>query len=144
MNFDQSAGGVWLIQVMNNCLREVGHHQSQIDMNLLINMCRSEPKSAQIAMQILAQELRKELRGRPVKEATGMAQTWRLMNGSIFIAYGVAQGRTDRVPPELELTVKHNPEILDCFNFVMEDNRDAIEQLEADLDKPRKPWWKRW
>ena len=145
MNFNESDAGVWLTQVINNCLRETGTNQSQIDMNLLVNMCRSEPKSAQVGMQFLAQELRKNLNGRPVSGAAGFGQTWRLMLGCILASYCVSWGHTDRFPPELEQILAFNPEIIGCFNFVMASNQGSFEELRADLDQPRsEPWWKRW
>jgi hypothetical protein len=144
MTFGDTAAGVWLGEVYNNCLRETGTNNAQIDMNLLMHMCRNEPKNAQVAMQILAQELRAELKGRPISEASGIGKTWRLLLGCICMGYSVSQGAIDSFPPELETIMKYHPEIIQCMEFVAHENAGRMDELERDLDSPRKPWWKLW
>jgi len=142
--FGDTAAGVWLGEVINNCFRETGEDSAQVDMNLLMHLCKREPKNAQVAMQVLAQELRTELKGRPVSEASGMGLTHRLLVGCIYSAYCLAREVVGRVPLELEMIVKFNPEILECAVFVANSNEENIRNLDRANASVRKPWWKRW
>jgi hypothetical protein len=110
---------VWLQEVSNEVLRDVGDRTSA-DMNLLIHMCRGEPKSAQFALQWLAQELNSMLNGRSVDAAEGsLEKTLAFQLGAIGIAYAVSQtppGEDPTVPPELETLIRWHPLIVECMN----------------------------
>ncbi len=145
MTFGDHASGAWMAEVYEKCLRETSVGQSQVDLNLLAHMCKKEPKNAQVAMQLLAHELRTNLSGKPVSEASEFGQTCRLLIGSIYIAYSMSYGSMDgRVPDELQAIVRLYPEILRCFEFVLSANRKSIEQIADAISRPARPWWKIW
>ena len=110
---------VWLQEVSNEVLRDVGDRISA-DMNLLIHMCRSEPKSAQFALQWIAQELKSMLGDRSVDAAQGaLEKTLAFQLGAIGMAYAVSQtppGAEPTIPPELERLIQWHPLILECMN----------------------------
>ncbi|MGH3115795.1 MAG: hypothetical protein ACRDQ2_01500 [Gaiellales bacterium] len=117
---DTSLGG-FMGDVLNNCLRELPGGKLGVDMNLLIQMCKAEPKSAQAMMQLLAGELAEKLDGRPVAEASGIAMSHRLVVGALFAAYNLSRGFTTEMAPELRTVVELNPLVLECAEFVLGD-----------------------
>lgn len=130
--FGDTSAGVWLLEVLQDCLRELPGNRSVVDMNLLIQKVRAEPKNAQVAMQLIAQELRSGLGDQPVSQAKGLDQTHRLLLGSLCSAYflyrHVDDGHPlDRPPPELEQILRWHPIIMDCLNFVSSDQRDSSD-----------------
>ncbi len=113
----------------------------------MIHMCKEEPKNAQIAIQLLAHELEKQLEEKGVAEAEGDAQTYRLLLGCLLMAYSVYRGFPDLVPPELEPTMRMHPVIMECADFVAADNQQTTADLYTDLSiqkNRRKPWYKFW
>ncbi len=127
--FSDTPAGVWLSETINYCLGQLPDGRGTLDLKLLIQMIKGEPLNAQTAMWIFASELKTNLGGKPVSEATGMDVTWRLLLGSIYLAYSISQHITDRVPPDLEDLVESNPIISECATFVakeMSANTDWI------------------
>jgi len=135
--FGDTRHGVWLGELINNCLRELPGGRSSVDMNLLIHMCKDEPKNAQVSMQILAHDLQEKLGDDKVSQATEIGQTFRLLLGSLCAAYCVSREVYDGVPPELEQIIKWNPLIIECANFVSRDQK-AIKTPAAYPGKPKK------
>ena len=86
-----------------------------------VSMCASEPKGAQVAMQIWANDLRDQLGGKSVADAQGNAQTLRLLVGSTFIAYSISRNCLDDVPPELVPIVGMNSVIRESSEFVLQE-----------------------
>lgn len=147
MIFGDTSAGVWLMEMVNNCLREKKRGRSGVDIILMIHMCKEEPKNAQIAMQLLVHELKKQLEGKGVAEAEGDAQTTRLLIGSLLIAYSVSRGFPDLSPPELEPIMRMHPVIIECADYVAADNQQTTASLYTNLSSQlnrRKPWWKFW
>lgn len=140
-NFGDTPAAAWLAEIIKNVLRELPGGKSGVDMNLLINMCKGEPKHAQMAMQMLAYALKKDLGARPVSTATGLAQTHRLLLGSIFLAYCVSRDMINPIPPELEFILKWHPIVMQCAEFVSADQ----DLQRSELRRPTKrPWYKFW
>ena len=136
--FGDTSAGVWLSEVYQDCLREVGVGRSSVDIDLLGHKIRAEWKNAQVAMQLLAYELKKELGGLPVSQATGLAQTHRLLLGSVFITYCVmrhleAGHSPDKLPeeppPELGPILRMHPLIMESGNFIASENNVANAAL---------------
>ena len=141
MTFGDTAAAAWGAELINNVLRELPGGRSKVEMNLLIGMCRAEPKNAQITIQLLADALKKQLDGAPVSQAAGTGQTLRLLIGSTFLAYCVSRGMTTQVPPELEFIVGRYPIIMQCADFVSADQ----ERLLADpVPRTNRRWWMFW
>lgn len=143
MPFGDSVAGVWLSEAMNKCVRDSASGRAVVDMNLLTHLCRLGPKSAQVAMQILARELRDALHGSPVAEARGIAVDWRLLLGSIYAAYCLSRECVDGIPPEIQFIVRMYPEVMDSFIFVMAGNASRLHELSEQMRKAR-PWWQFW
>lgn len=119
--------GVWLMEVMNDCLRDLPNNRTGVDMNLLVNKCRAEPKLAQFAMQMLAEEMKRMLGGRSVKDPPEEAVVSRLVLGSLFQGYCVARNidaglPIGEFPAELKHIVQRYPLIVECSNVLSEDN----------------------
>jgi hypothetical protein len=119
--FGDTAAAAWLTEVLHSAVREVSGGKNAVDMKLLISMCKAEPKSAQLAMQLLAMTLKEELGGSSIEEARGLAKDWRLVLGSIFTAYCFAVGSNEKIPPELKFIVCQHPIIVACGQFVVKD-----------------------
>lgn len=109
------------MEIWQDCLLELPRKRSAVDMNLLIQKVRAEPENAQVAMQVLAQELKRGVGDRPVSEAIGLDQTHRLLLGSLYSAYCVYRHVDDghplnRKPPELEQILRWHPIIDECLD----------------------------
>ena len=109
--------GAFLAELINNCVRDVPGGLV-VDMNLLVQMCRAEPKSAQVALQWAATELTNLLDGHAVSAAAGDAQSMRLLTGSIYLAYCASRGCTD-TPPEIDFILARYPVILASTDYVI-------------------------
>jgi len=119
--FGETSEGAWLGDVINNCLKEVGDRLA-VDMNLLIKMCQSEPKNAQIAMQVLAKDLR-EYENSDFSKLPLNKNWLPLLIGSIFQAYCVYRyiqdnHPLDHYPSELSQILERNPVILKSADYV--------------------------
>ena len=114
---------IWILEFMQNCLRELPGSKSAVDMNLAMSMCHAEPQCAQVAMQALADRLERLLDGKDVSEATGKAETYRLLLVSLLIAYELFRGIVDGIPLEIKRIVEKHPVILDCEQFVINDQQ---------------------
>ncbi|MBI5651336.1 MAG: FRG domain-containing protein [Chloroflexi bacterium] len=91
--FSDTPAGIWLSEIINNCLTDLPDEGSSVDFKLLSQMVEGEPRYALLAIEILANELSLNLRGMAVSEATGLDKTWRHLLGLIFIAYSsISQG----------------------------------------------------
>ena len=104
----------WMLEFIDRCFPE-SDGRVNADINLAMAMCKAEPKCAQVAMQLLAQEIRSG-----VVDPPGTAFL-RFALGVLFNAYmglAVAEGRYsgNSLPPELEMPVRCNPEIIACAN----------------------------
>lgn len=145
MTFGDSANGAWLAEVYDKCLRETRVGKSQVDVTLLAHMCKKEPKSAQVAMQLMAVELRNHLQGKPVAEATDIGQTHRLLIGSIYIAYSMTYGPINgQLPDELRAIGTIYPEIEQSVEFVLRSNGQSMATLKNMNIREKPPWWKIW
>ena len=91
--FGDSNYAAWFQEVINDCLIEVSDNKTAVDMNLLVSKFASnaEFKAGQVMLQMLATDLRKELNGRHISQATGDAMNLRLLIGSVFLAYCAAR-----------------------------------------------------
>ena len=118
--FGDTSVGAFIGEVINNCLRE-GDDRLTVDMNLLVSMCRAEPKGAQVAMQVFAADLMRDLDGASVAQAAGNAMNLRLITAALFIAYCASREHVDAVPPELAFAVSRYPVILECAAYVSAD-----------------------
>jgi len=116
-----TAYGVFIAELVNNCVRDVPSGLA-IDMNLLMQMCRAEPKSAQVALQWFAQDLTKLLGGQPVEAASGDVQNVRLLVASIYLGYCGAREHVV-TPPEIEWIVEAYPVVLAAVDFVLADQQ---------------------
>ena len=113
-----TAEHAWMLWFLERCFPESGDHVNA-DMSMAMAMCKAEPKLAQVGMQWLAQEIRF---GKHDQERLIFL---RFSLGVLFLAYAGladAEGRCapDQVPPELELLLKDNPEIIACANEIGE------------------------
>lgn len=113
--FGDSAEHAWVVEFLDRCFPESGGRVNA-DLQMAGAMCRAEPKSAQAAMQLLAQDLR-------LRDDLGPEQRefLRFALGVLFTCYaGVAAAegrcRPGALPPELEGHVRWNPEIIECAN----------------------------
>ena len=106
----------WMLEFSTRCFPESGERVNA-DLNLAMAMCKAEPKCAQAAMQLLAQEIRSERLGKPE------TVFFRFVLGVLFLAYVAvahAEGRcaSSDVPTELEMVLRWNPEIMACANEI--------------------------
>jgi hypothetical protein len=113
-----TAEHAWMLEFLERCFPE-SENRVNGDFNLAMEMCKAEPKHAQVGMQWLAQEIRS---GNHDQERLSF---FRFSLGVLFMAYAglaAAEGRCapGEVPPELEFALKHNPEIIACANEVGE------------------------
>ena len=109
----------WLVELLNRAFPETGRRVSA-DFQLIMTMCKAEPKAAQYGMQFLAQEVRK-LRNKNKDPASHEKLSFTSFAlGALFTAYSglaVAAGiitESDLYPPELEMIVRTYPEVLEC------------------------------
>jgi hypothetical protein len=104
----------WMLEFLDRCFPESGGHLNA-DLQLAMAMCKAEPKCAQAAMQSLAQEVRSRRHDEPevvfLRFALGVLFT-------VYVGLAHAEGRcgASGLPPELELPVRWNPEIVSCAN----------------------------
>jgi len=119
--------GLWLPKLLNDGLVERPGKPLAINATVVTEMCRVDPKSAQVAMQLLAQQLEENLKGRPVAEAEDFAAVQRLVLGTLFHSYCVARHfeaaiPLGSVPQELRWVLERYPLIAECAQFVSEYN----------------------
>jgi hypothetical protein len=120
--------GIWIAEVLQNCVIEKQEGYQSIDLNLLIQMCKNEPKSALVALQIFSDNMMKLLNGKSVEEADGFAINLRLLIGSIAMGYMISQDRSDgTAPEELALVATRYPIIKDCLSYVLSFNKDIYK-----------------
>jgi hypothetical protein len=84
-----------MMELMQRGFPEVGD-SINADVQLIMSMCKAEPKYAQFAMQHLAQDIRNDSRYSGGPEATERLPIARFMLGSLFLAYcglAIAEGR---------------------------------------------------
>jgi len=108
-----TAEHAWMLEFLDRCFPESGNRVNA-DLHMAMAMCKAEPKCAQVAMQMLAQDIR----GRQPDESLAFL---RFALGVLFTAYtslAYAERRCslDELPRELEIPVQLNPEILACAN----------------------------
>jgi hypothetical protein len=107
----------WLKEVWNRCLNDTGDHV-QMDLNLLVSMCRDEPRSAQFALQLHAQDVLQWLGGAAAKDApSGAPATYVFVLGCLFTAYCAAHmpdPEHPSIPPEIIPILERYPIIMEC------------------------------
>lgn len=127
--FIDSPHAIWIIEVINNCWRDTDENKAVIDINLLSIMVKSNPKKAQVAMQLLAEELDREgINELNIETASGQAKNLRLLIGSIYIAYLNARS-TSQTPMEIELIILRYPSIIACANYIAHADGRTIPDL---------------
>jgi hypothetical protein len=110
--FGETQYGVWLGEVLNHCIRQDGAKVA-VQMNLLYQKVKSEPECAQMAVQLLAQEIE----ANPAKLVV-----WRMALGSITLAYNMYRHNTfgdpiDQYPPELADFIQRHPVVVECVMY---------------------------
>jgi hypothetical protein len=85
-------------------------------MNLLTQKVKAEPECAQLAIQLLAQEIEAD----PAK-----LKTWRMPLGAILVAYQVYRHHEfgaplDEYPPELSAFIQRHPIVVDCITYAID------------------------
>jgi len=109
-----SAEHSWLMEAINRAFSDSGGRIAA-DMQLLMHMCFAEPKSAQYAMQFLAQEVQQRLGGKPVVQADASTGSFVTYLGAIAFAYGGVFVDAEGVG-SLEWLTGMYPVIADCMN----------------------------
>jgi|GEM_PF-3557324 len=125
MDFFDSAEGKWFRKLLETGLVERPDRPLSINASVVAQMCSAEPKSAQVAMQLLAQQLNEKLKGKPVAEAEEIAGNQRLVLGSLFHAYCAVRHVEGNiplgtVPQEIQFIIEQYPIVLECARFVSE------------------------
>lgn len=104
----------WMLEFLDRCFPESGGRVNA-DLQLAMAMCKAEPKCAQVAMQSFAHDIRSRLRDEPetvfFRFALGV-----LFTAYVGLAYAEDRCNAGGLPPELELPVRWNPEIIACAN----------------------------
>lgn len=107
----------WLQEVWTRCLIDAGG-RLQMDFNLLLAMCRDEPKSAQFAMQFLAREADRLLQGKAAVDAPeGEPATVVFVLGCVFTGYCAARmpdPEHPTMPAEIIPILRMYPIIEEC------------------------------
>jgi hypothetical protein len=107
-----------MMELMQRGFPEVGE-KVNADVQLIMSMCKAEPKSAQFAMQNLAQTVRNDTQNADDPEAAARLPVARFMLGALFTCYcglALAEQRVPRgqYPPELAQIMQWYPEIEEC------------------------------
>lgn len=109
----------WLLELLNRAFPETGRKVSA-DLQLIVAMCKAEPKAAQIGMQFLAEDVRRLRNEENTPASREKLSFVSFALGALFTAYSglaLAEGRiaeSDKYPPELDWTVRTYPEVLEC------------------------------
>ena len=108
----------WMMELMQRGFPEVGD-KIAADVPLIMSMCKAEPKSAQFAMQNLAQDVRNDGGNPGNPEAAERLPVARFMLGALFLTYWALAIDDRRVPaghypPELTQIMRMYPEIQQC------------------------------
>ena len=119
--------GMWYRGLLEEALVERAGKPIAVDASVVVKMCRTDWKSAQAAMQLLAQQMNEDLQGKPVSEAEDIAGNQRLILGTLLLSYCTARHLEDgiplgTVPQELRWILDTYPIILECTRFVSEYN----------------------
>ena len=133
MDFFDSAEGKWFRKLLETSLVERPDRPISINATVVTQMCGADPKSAQVAMQLLAQQLNEKLKGKPVSEAEDVAGNQRLVLGTLFHAYCTVRHVEGNipfgtVPQEIQFIIEQYPIILDCARFVSERNTNINDK----------------
>jgi hypothetical protein len=112
----------WMMELMQRGFPEVGA-QITADVALIGSMCEAEPKSAQFAMQQLAQDVRHDTGTPDDSETAERLPIARFMLGALFLSYcavAIADGRvpSGSYPPELAQIMRMYPEIQECADAI--------------------------
>ncbi len=137
----------WLKQFLSTAWRDLPSEKFEVDLKAAMTMCGVDPKSARLAMDMVAHSLKDRLGSLSVSEApAGTPQKQRLMLGAVFISYCVARGFNERtvqtVPLEFGSLLWENPVILECANFVFEQHPGLL--LGIIDQREMRPWWVTW
>lgn len=127
-----SPAGVWLMEVMHDCVHELLDGTPSVDMNLLAKKCRGAPENVPLVLAVLAEDLNKRLDGGDLFKATGITGFWRLMVGAIFLAYCASRGIFQRaISKELDSVVMSNLVIMECVDFLEQEKGIGISDLKV-------------
>jgi hypothetical protein len=112
----------WLMELMQRGFPETGH-RINADVQVIMSMCKAEPKSAQFAIQHLAQDVREARRQPKDPDAAERLPIAEFMLGALFLGYcalAMAEGRVpeNRYPPELAFSMQLYPEIQQCADAI--------------------------
>ena len=116
--YGETQENAWLLECLDRGFPEVGDRITA-DLNTIGAMCLAEPKPAQVAIQMLASEVR-NLRDAQTTDECSRLEFIRFALGAIFTVYAgvaVAEGWVKDIgviPPELKMAVKFYPEIVEC------------------------------
>ncbi len=136
MNFFDSAEGKWFRKLLETSMVERPGKPISINATAVAQMCSADPKSAQVAMQLLAQQLNEKLKGQPVSDAEDVAGDQRLVLGTLFLAYCAVrhvEGNVSlgAIPKELQFIIDQYPIIMECMQFVTDHNeRNSDKSLK--------------
>jgi hypothetical protein len=132
MRFGDSQAGTWFIEVVNDCVREAPNQTLKINMNLLVQKCKGGPENVPIVLSVRAKDLSRRPAGADVFEATGLAGSFRLLIGSIFLACCASRGIFRRgIPKELDDLVMDNLIIMECVVFLELEKGFTVENLRG-------------
>lgn len=105
-----------MLEFLDRCFPE-SSGRVNADLQLAMAMCKAEPKCAQVAMQSLAQDIRSIPQDEPetifLRFALGV-----LFTAYVSLAYAEDRCSVTGLPPELEIPVLWNPEIIACANEI--------------------------
>ena len=108
----------WMMELMQRGFPEIGD-KIGADMQIVMSMCKAEPKSAQFTMQSFAEDVRRDSRNPLDPDAAARLPVARFMLGALFLGYcalAVAEQRVpeDQIPAELTHILQRYPEIQQC------------------------------
>jgi len=111
----------WLLEVTNEAFMDVGA-KIGVDMNLLITMCVSEPKSAQFAIQWFVQDLIEQTKSRTWVESSDPGiRALQFELGATAMAYIISRSTTGGdpvIPPEMHDLMNTYPLIVEAMNAI--------------------------
>jgi hypothetical protein len=137
LTFGETPEGIWFKDMYQNCLQELPGGRQSVDINLMVEMCKNDPRCALIGVQMLVHLLLQALGGKPIAEAPDEAAMWRLLLGTLPMAYSISRGEVEHVPPELAKLFEMHPVIPECVSFVASYNLDLQKKRIAAGRDPR-------
>lgn len=121
--FGDTSMATWMIELVTSVAREVNGHD-QFDFNLMYRLVQAEPKRAEEAIQLWAQDLNQELNGQAVETADGPTGTKVMLVGGLTMCLDIA-GRRAGAPQSskgwserVSWMMSMHPIVYDCLNHV--------------------------